>query len=126
MTERGAPHCHRAQDHFTIGPSRLHWDGHALNIDIDEVGVPLPRRIRGTVRVVPERLFHFSTALDTQGRHHWARWRPPPASRWICSTRPCAGAADAYLDSNEAVEPVDRAFQEWDWSRSRGPTAAPP
>jgi carotenoid 1,2-hydratase len=118
MTERGAPHCHREPDRFTIGPSQLHWDGHALNIDIDEVGVPLPRRIRGTVRVVPERLFTFSTALDPHGRHHWGPLAPAarievdlqqPALRW---------SGHAYLDSNEGSEPVDRAFREWDWSRS--------
>ncbi|MDP2263309.1 MAG: carotenoid 1,2-hydratase [Hydrogenophaga sp.] len=118
MTERGAAHCHREPDHFTIGPSQLHWDGTALTIAIDEVGVPLPRRIRGTVRVIPEQLFTFSTALDAGQRHHWGPIAPRarvevdlqcPALRW---------SGHAYLDSNEGSEPVDRAFREWDWSRS--------
>jgi carotenoid 1,2-hydratase len=118
MTERGAPHCHRETEHFTIGPSQLHWDGTALTLHIDEVGVPLPRRIRGTVRVIPEQLFNFSTALDAKAQHHWGPIAPRarvevdlqhPSLRW---------SGHAYLDSNEGTEPVDRAFKEWDWSRS--------
>jgi carotenoid 1,2-hydratase len=118
MTERGARHCEREAERFTLGPSQLHWDGTALTLSIDEMGVPLPRRIRGTVRVMPEQLFNFSTALDTQGRHHWGPLAPrarievdlqEPALRW---------SGHAYLDSNEGIEPVDRAFREWDWSRS--------
>jgi carotenoid 1,2-hydratase len=117
MTERGARHCAREADGFTIGPSQLQWDGQHLTIHIDEVGVPLPRRIRGTVRVIPEQLFHFSTALDGHGRHHWGPIAPGarvevdlayPSLRW---------RGHAYLDSNQGSEPVDRAFKEWDWSR---------
>ena len=117
MTERGARHCERLADRFTIGPSRLHWDGQALTITIDEVGVPLPRHIRGTVRVIPDRLFSFSTALDARGHHHWGPLAPHarvevdlthPRLRW---------RGEAYLDSNEGDEPVERAFKEWDWSR---------
>jgi carotenoid 1,2-hydratase len=118
MTERGARHCHREAEHFTIGPSQLLWDGTALTLHIDEVGVPLPRRIRGSVRVIPEQLFNFSTALDAKAQHHWGPIAPRarvevdlqhPALRW---------RGHAYLDSNEGTEPVDRAFNEWDWSRS--------
>lgn len=119
MTERGARHCAREADCFTIGPSQLQWDGQHLNLHIDEVGVPLPRRIRGTVRVTPDRLFGFSTPLDAGGRHHWGPIAPSarvevdlqqPAQRW---------QGHAYLDSNEGDEPVERGFREWDWSRCR-------
>ncbi len=119
MTERGADHCQRSAERFVIGPSQLHWDGESLLISIDEVAVPLPRRIRGTVRVIPERLFTFNTALDDAGRHHWGPLAPRarvqvdlehPRLRW---------SGHAYLDSNEGSEPVERAFTEWDWSRSQ-------
>lgn len=119
MTERGARHCAREPDCFTLGPSQLQWDGRHLSLHIDEVGVPLPRRIRGTVRMTPDRLFGFSTPLDPNGRHHWGPIAPSarievdlqqPAQRW---------QGHAYLDSNEGEEPVDRAFREWDWSRCR-------
>ena len=90
MTERGARHCQREARRYTIGPSQLRWDGQALHIDIDEITVPIPRRVRGSVRIEPQGLFNFSTPLGS-----------------------------GYLDSNEGDEPIDRPFREWDWSRSQ-------
>lgn len=118
MTERGARHCSRSAERFVIGPSQLHWDGQALQIHIDEVALPLPRRICGTVTVHPPQLFDFSTSLHPAGRHRWGPLAPrarvevdlaQPAQRW---------SGTAYLDSNEGDEPIARAFTEWDWSRS--------
>ena len=56
--------------------------------------------------------------LDDAGRHRWGPIAPcarvevaldSPAGRW---------SGDAYLDSNEGDEPIDRPFREWDWSRA--------
>jgi carotenoid 1,2-hydratase len=118
MTERGKAQLARSAHELAIGPSRLHWDGQSLRFDIDEVGMPLPRRVRGQVRVFPSGLSRFSAPLDAAGRHRWgpiapcARVEvdlPLPGLRW-------SGAA--YLDSNEGDEPVDRGFRGWDWSRA--------
>ena len=118
MTERGAAHNRRDATHFKIGPSQLEWHGDALTIHIDEVGVPIPRRIRGTVKLRTHQLFKFGTALDAFGRHRWGPIAPHarvevklqhPQQRWN---------GHAYLDSNEGDEPLERAFTEWDWSRS--------
>jgi carotenoid 1,2-hydratase len=119
MTERGRRLCHRDATRFHIGPSQLHWDGQALQVQIDEVCAPIPQRIRGHIRLEPERLFDFSTALDPAAKHRWGPLAPgarievaldAPAQRW---------SGPAYLDSNEGDEPIDRAFHAWDWSRSR-------
>ena len=118
MTERGHRHVHRSADRFVIGPSDLHWDGSALTVSIRERAVPFGQKVVGRVRVLPERLFPFSTALDDAGRHRWGPLAPTarvevemsdPALRW---------QGHAYFDSNEGDEPVARAFTEWDWSRS--------
>ena len=53
MTERGAGAVQRGADFLAIGPSALSWDGSGLTVRIDEMAVPLPRRIRGTVRLYP-------------------------------------------------------------------------
>ncbi len=53
LTERTRADLVRDETSLTIGPSKLDWDGTALTIEIDEVTVPLPSRIRGTVRVWP-------------------------------------------------------------------------
>jgi len=118
MTERGRAHMQRSRDTFRVGPSRLHWNGRSLVIDIDEVNVPIPRSVRGRVTVTPQGLSTFVTALDADARHRWGPIGPcsrvqvemdQPGARW---------SGHAYLDSNEGDEPVDRAFNTWDWSRT--------
>jgi carotenoid 1,2-hydratase len=76
MTERSAASVGRDRHEFTVGPSRLHWDGSSLVIDIDEIGMPLPQRVRGRVRVWPRGLASFATALDPAGRHRWGPIAP--------------------------------------------------
>jgi len=119
MTERGQRHCVRDARSFQIGPSRVHWDGGALCIDVHERCVPLPRALRGRIVVRPDRLFGFSTALEPSGLHRWGPIAPSarveldfdsPALRW---------SGHAYLDSNEGDAPIASACREWDWSRSR-------
>jgi carotenoid 1,2-hydratase len=121
MTERGRRQVQRSAHEFNIGPSRVRWDGQALLIDIDEISVPLPWRVRGQVRVHPQALCQFSTGLDAEladgAKHRWGPIAPcarvevdlqHPASTW---------SGHGYVDSNEGDEPVDRGFREWDWSR---------
>ena len=56
MTERGAASVECTANHFQVGPSCLRWTGSCLEIDINEISVPLPQRVRGQVRVYPEAL----------------------------------------------------------------------
>lgn len=118
MTERSRASVARSAREFVVGPSRLAWEGDSLVIDIDEISVPIPRRVRGRVRVRPQGLSRFVTALDAGGRHRWGPIAPcsrieveldDPAVRW---------QGHAYLDSNEGDEPIDAPFVEWDWSRA--------
>ena len=118
MTERGRSQVQRRAREFVIGPSRVFWDGQALVIDIDERGAPLPRRVRGRVRVLPQALCQFVTGLDARGLHRWGPIAPcarvevelqSPQARW---------SGHAYMDCNEGDEPVERGFREWDWSRT--------
>ncbi len=118
MTERSRASMRRDARQLVIGPSAMSWDGEALTIRIDEINVPLPRRVRGTVRLVPEGLCRFSASLDDDGRHRWGPIAPcarvdvaldAPSLRW---------SGRGYLDSNEGDEPIDRPFTDWDWSRA--------
>jgi carotenoid 1,2-hydratase len=76
MTERGARYNARGVDYFSIGPSHLHWDGQALHIDINEITVPIPRKIKGRVTVYPEQLFNFGAPLDPYALHMWGPLAP--------------------------------------------------
>src|SRR6195952_2212659 len=69
MTERGAASLDRGTDYLAIGPSALSWDGSGLTIRIEEIAVPLPRRIRGTIKLYPSAVETRVRLLDTAGRH---------------------------------------------------------
>ena len=119
MTERGHRSVQRDTEHLSIGPSQLQWKGDHLQIDLNEISVPIPLAVRGTVRVYPDALCQYSAALDDAGRHRWGPIAPcarvevdlaKPGLRW---------QGNAYLDSNEGDEPIDGPFKAWDWSRAR-------
>jgi carotenoid 1,2-hydratase len=121
MTERGAAKVTRRADYLAIGPSAIRWTGAALEITVDEICAPLPRRIRGSIRLVPSTLCDHSFALGTTGRHAWCPFAPcaeievnlsEPAQRW---------RGEAYLDANFGAEPLEDAFESWNWSRASLP-----
>lgn len=118
MTERGRESLHRGESWLQIGPSGLEWDGTCLTIHFDEITAPLPSRIRGTVRVYPTAIVGQCYRIDSAGRHHWEPLAPcarvevaleRPSLRW---------SGGGYLDSNRGDEPLEAAFQRWDWSRT--------
>lgn len=119
MTERGQASIARTAQHYTIGPSSMALEGDEVVVRFDEWSVPIPRRIRGTVRLKPGAWCGFVAGLDAAGRHRWGPMAPcarieveleSPRVRW---------SGPAYMDSNEGDDPIDHAFHDWDWSRAR-------
>jgi carotenoid 1,2-hydratase len=118
MTERGRQHIQRSAHHYQIGPSSLHWNGQELTIDIDEINVPWPKRVRGRVTVKPEGLCRFVTALDNEGRHRWGPIAPCSRIQVEMDKPHLSWGGHAYMDSNEGDEPVEKGFWDWDWARA--------
>ncbi len=118
LTERSRRQVSTAPNHLTIGPSSLHWDGQTLTIDINEITVPWPSRLRGQVILKTERLNPQAFNLDGQGQHRW--WPLAPRARvTVDLERPeRRWSGTAYLDSNAGDEPLEHGFQSWDWSRA--------
>jgi carotenoid 1,2-hydratase len=119
MTERGAGALTRSHDSFSVGPSALHWDGKGLDIDIDEVCAPLPRRAVGRVRLDVETLNARGFEIESGGRHFW---RPiaPLARVSVEMSRPALKwRGHAYFDTNRGDEPLEAGFRSWHWSRAR-------
>jgi carotenoid 1,2-hydratase len=121
MTERGADRVSRETSVLGIGPSSLQWLDDGMTIDIDEVCAPLPRRIRGRIRLQPSALGERSFIMDAPGRHRWTPFAPcaridvrleEPALNW---------SGIAYFDSNSGCEPLEDAFLRWTWSRASVP-----
>jgi carotenoid 1,2-hydratase len=118
MTERGRRHVRRSATSLSIGPSALAWRDGALEITLDEIGAPLPKRVRGTIRVTPQGMPRLSFPIDEAGRHVWQPIAPRariavaldvPALRW---------EGDAYLDGNVGTEPLATCFTGWTWARA--------
>lgn len=122
MTERSSRALDRQPHRLRLGPSTLQWQDGALIIDIDERTAPLPRALRGRLRLTPSATTDHRYALDrsdpTQARHHWMPWAPSahieasftdPALHWQGS---------AYLDANQGTAPLEEDFAGWNWSRA--------
>jgi carotenoid 1,2-hydratase len=121
MTERGAGQVHRQSTELSIGPSSMRSVGDALDIRVDEICAPLPRRLRGSIRVMPTALGGQSFCLDDAGLHRWTPYAPcarvevkftEPAVEW---------SGVGYFDSNAGDEPLEDAFESWTWSRASLP-----
>ena len=118
MTERGRRALLQRPDTLQIGPSTLDWDGNALTVRLDEIGAPLPKRIRGRITLIPGAVTDRTFTLDDYGRHGW---RPiaPTARIEVALRRPSLRwSGNGYLDTNAGEAPLEDDFVKWDWSRA--------
>jgi carotenoid 1,2-hydratase len=117
MTERPRGAVGRTTNSFDVGPSRLAWDGKSLTIRLDEIAVPIPGRIRGTVRVVPTAITRQAFTLNETGNHRW--WPIAPCARvQVALEQPhLRWQGDGYLDMNRGDAPLEWGFTEWQWAR---------
>jgi carotenoid 1,2-hydratase len=119
MTERGRRSIRRNAREFVVGPSRMAWDGEALVVDFDERSAPLPRAVKGRIRLVPSALCRFVTPLDAHDRHRWGPIAPCARIEVTLDQPGVSWSGAAYMDSNEGDEPIEKGFVDWDWSRAR-------
>jgi carotenoid 1,2-hydratase len=118
LTERNRASLERDAGFLSLGPSALRWDGNALTVDIEEVTMPLPTRLRGRVRLHPAALANYQAPLDARVRH---RWSPIAPRAWVeveMSRPSVRWSGPGYFDTNAGDEPLEAAFHGWDWSRA--------
>jgi carotenoid 1,2-hydratase len=117
MTERPRGAVTRTSNSFTVGPSHLEWDGNALTVHVDEITVPFPQRIRGTVRVVPTTITQQAFTLNEDGQHRW--WPIAPCARvQVTLDQPhLRWQGDGYFDMNRGDALLEHGFVDWQWSR---------
>ncbi|MEL6360535.1 MAG: carotenoid 1,2-hydratase [Pseudomonadota bacterium] len=118
MTERGSKDIQISAQEFVIGPSAVSWDGTTLTINIEELGAPLPQRVKGTVKVRPPWISNQAMVIDRFGKHIWHPLSPSSRVEVDMASPDLSWSGDAYLDSNHGEEPLAEGFDYWDWSRS--------
>jgi carotenoid 1,2-hydratase len=118
MTERGRNSLSREQGALCIGPSAMVWDGDTLTISFDERGAPIPRRIKGVVKVRPEALAMQTFALDADARHRWTPVATRARIEVLLDDPDLSWNGSGYFDSNAGDRPLEEGFTHWNWSRA--------
>ena len=119
MTERGHAALSRRGGVLRIGRSSLEWDGTSLSASIDERMAPWPSRMRGRVILTPEVLTPHVVALDVADRHRWMPMAPRARIEVRFDEPNLRFCGHAYADGNVGTEPLENAFEGWQWSRGR-------
>ena len=122
MTERPKQKCQRTGTSFTVGPSSLEWNGNELVIKIDERCAPIPRRLRGTIKLTPTiavEAHDHTVAIDGEGNHLWQPLAPSARVSLDLDRPNLTWQGHGYLDSNRGSAPLESAFNFWQWSRTR-------
>ncbi|MEM1148405.1 MAG: carotenoid 1,2-hydratase [Pseudomonadota bacterium] len=118
MTERGAKDTRRTQTSYETGNSRIERTPQGLALTFDEIGAPLPRRIKGRVTIDMPYENRQAFPLDPEAKHAWAP-ACTHAQITVDFTAPeLSWQGSAYVDANYGLEPVTAGFDYWDWSRT--------
>jgi carotenoid 1,2-hydratase len=121
MTERGRGALARSADALQIGPSMVALRGDCLEIAFREIAVPLPRRLRGRIRVHLRQPAHDPFVLDGEGVHRWRPIAPQARVEVDCDAPSLRWQGHGYVDSNVGEAPLEDHFASWHWSRARLP-----
>lgn len=124
MTERGRPALRQELGRFQVGPSHMQWDGDELVVEVDEITVPIPRKLRGTIRLSPAAFQPRWFALDGPQRHHW--WPYAPSGRISVDFKDpdLHWTGHGYADCNAGTAALEADFSAWNWMRLTTPTGA--
>jgi carotenoid 1,2-hydratase len=116
MTERGKNDVERSANALRIGPSALAWSGGCLEVQIAELGCPVPAPIRGRLRLTPHVETQHRVALADD--HVW--WPVAPRARVELELEAprVAWTGHAYHDCNWGRSPLESTFRSWSWSRA--------
>ena len=118
MTDRGRSALRQSGDTFQVGPSQLHWDGQALQIDINEISsLPLISRMRGKVTLTPAALTDRELLLTGDGAHVWRPFAPISRIAVDLETPGWHFDGHGYFDANFGTRPLEHDFSYWTWGR---------
>lgn len=118
LTERGRGALTRSNNEFSVGPSRMFWEGGDLVIDVDEITVPIPSRLRGKIRLSPSATTRRSFQLSQDGQHYWRPIAPFSRVHLDFQKPGLSWSGPGYFDWNTGETPLEDTFSGWDWARA--------
>jgi carotenoid 1,2-hydratase len=115
MTDRGRAALRQSADTLTVGPSRMHWTGRQLVIDIDEISAPpVVSRVRGRITLTPAAV--TDTEVILHPRHIWRPFAPI-ARIDVDLTQGHRWQGHGYFDANFGSAALEADFRTWTWGR---------
>ncbi|MEM7694444.1 MAG: carotenoid 1,2-hydratase [Pseudomonadota bacterium] len=117
MTERGRRAPRQAADGYFVKNSGIRREGDSFVITIDERCTPVPRALRGEVRVRPEALIPFAYPIDRGAAHFWRPIAPSTPIEVTMREPDLSWRGTGYFDMNWGTVPLEATFSHWDWMR---------
>ena len=115
MTDRGRSALRQSANTLTLGPSRMHWTGRELVIDVDEVSSPpLISAVKGHIVLTPSAVTGVELALHP--RHVWRPFAPL-AHISVNLTQGHQWEGHGYFDANFGTAALEADFDFWTWGR---------
>lgn len=115
MTDRGRSALRQSADTLTLGPSRMHWTGRELVIDVDEVSSPpIISAVKGRIVLTPSAVTGVELALHP--RHVWRPFAPL-AHISVNLTQGHQWEGHGYFDANFGTAALEADFDFWTWGR---------
>lgn len=118
MTERDSQALEQHSERLRIGPSMLTWKDGKLYGEFDEETKPLPGRVQGRFRLMPQLGNSQTFFLDPTGRHRWHPLTPRARLEVELDSPKLSWQGQAYLDTNAGDEPLEDGFIGWQWSQA--------
>jgi carotenoid 1,2-hydratase len=126
MTERTGTAVSADSTSLKIGNSQILLANQSMIVNIDEVSVPLPSRVKGRIEIrLPSHDLERQPLDSTDcasARHYWQPIAPHSRIIVEMSSPKLAWEGDAYVDSNYGDIPLESSFKSWTWSRSHAAT----
>ena len=118
MTEYGKDHIERKDKVFQVGKSKIEWKDDRIEIHLDELATPIPRRVKGRITLKSDKFFLYSTWLDDEKKHRWGPIAPNATVEVEFPSQKTGWKGHAYCDSNEGDEPLEKPFHGWNWAKA--------
>lgn len=117
MTERGRKRAVQDKTGFSVKASGIRVEGDSVVITVDETCAPIPRPLKGTIRLRPNTVSDTVYPLDGAKEHFWRPVAPAAPIEVHMDAPELSWQGTGYLDMNYGMRALEATFAHWDWMR---------